>query len=491
MPLGSSPTRAVVPLLVGTGGSFLAALMSTAIVARLYPPAAFGELAAFLGWVAVPAAVGSLRLADAIPLTRTRELEGRVARGAIEAAAAVSIGSGLMVSIAHGAGVLNLLGSLAPPFVLGFGFTWALAVARVGTMLATKHGWFAWLAASNLGLPVGTLCGQLASYALGGTLIEGSVVGSLLAAIPALLLVARHTRICTDRRIVFFSAHAMFPEFGRFSIPFAVLSALRTRSPYILMSLPIAGLTLAQGGLLQQAERITSWPRTALSAVLRPIFHHAATSDPSRAAGNAASVSVTLLAAASGPVAWCIMNAEFVIRAALGPGWEGAIVPFQILIGPAVAFLAADFTDRLFDMQRRQGVLLVLEGSACLVTVVGAYCFAVVWPSLPLLAALMGVAMLLYSIASLMLLARASLQLALRGFPSIAFGLLGGLLVPVVQALSDPRLGRPFGAAVAGLVAACLALNTLRSGLTGVRGGCRAAASPATPNQKADHDQAA
>jgi O-antigen/teichoic acid export membrane protein len=476
------------PLLVGTGGSFLAALVSTAIVARLYPPTAFGELAAFLGWVAVPAAVGSLRLADAIPLTRTLEDEARVIRGAVEAGALVSLGGGLLVLIAHAAGALMVPGTLAPPFVLGFGFTWSLAMARIGTMLATKRGWFAWLAVSNLALPIGTLCGQLACYCLGGTLIEGAAAGSLLAAVPALLLLARGPRICTDRGIVFFSAHAMFPEFGRFSIPFAVLSALRVRSPYVLMTLTASGLTLAQAGMLQQAERITSWPRTALSAILRPIFHHAATSDPNQAAARAVGTAALLLAAATGPVAWCILNADLVIRVALGPGWEGAIVPFQILIGPAVAFTAADFTDRLFDMQRRQGVLLVLEGSACVITAGGAYCFAVVWPSLPLLAAMMGVAMLLYSIAALVLLAQASPRQALRACPLLATGAMGGPLVAVVQALSGGALGPHGGAAVAGLVAGALALNTLRRALAGLRG-VRDSSSPAPPQQEAERQQ--
>jgi O-antigen/teichoic acid export membrane protein len=164
------------------------------------------------------------------------------------------------------------------------------------------------------------------------------------------------------------------------------------------------------------------------------------------------------------------LNADLVIRVTLGPGWGEAIVPFQILIGPAVAFTAADFTDRLFDMQRRQGVLLVLEGSACVITAGGAYCFAVVWPSLTLLAALMGVAMLLYSIAALMLLARASPRHAQRACPLLATGAMGGLLVAVVQTFSGGALGPHGGAAVAGLVAGALALNTLRRALAGLCG---------------------
>lgn len=80
----NSRAQAALSLAVGTASSFGIAMTSTAVVARLYRPAAFGDFAEFMAWMALPAAVGTLRISDAIPLTKSSEAERRTIQGALE-----------------------------------------------------------------------------------------------------------------------------------------------------------------------------------------------------------------------------------------------------------------------------------------------------------------------------------------------------------------------------------------------------------------------
>jgi hypothetical protein len=448
--------RTIRTLFAGTAGSTGVAIASTAVVARIYPPSEFGHQAEFMVWVAVPAAIGGLRLADAVPLTKSDLDEACVIRGSLEALLLMALVGGLLAWLAVMSGAADCGSS--PSFALGFTFTASLGISRLGAMIATKRGWFGWLAALGVAFPLGTLCGQILASMFGWTLIDGTVMGGAVAAAPAAILLAFGAPRGAGRKLMLFKAHSMYPEFGRFSVPFAALGAIRQRGPFLFLGLPQCTITPSDAGFLQQAERVAHWPRAGLSSVLRPYFHHAATSDPSQSTASALRAIAALFAIGSAPVAWSLLNADIVVRATLGPGWQGAVIPFRILLIPAVLFTAANFTDRLFDMHRRQSLLLVVEAIACLTVVIGAFVFSVIFPSLIALSGMSGVVLAGFAVASFLSLARLANVRWQEFRPACTWAVLSIVSILVLQLLAGRCFNSTTLAMVTGSVAIALAI---------------------------------
>jgi O-antigen/teichoic acid export membrane protein len=176
-----------------------------------------------------------------------------------------------------------------------------------------------------------------------------------------------------------------------------------------------------------------------LSAILRPIYHHAATTDPVRAASDATTVTIRLLVLASAPVTWAVLNAQLVVQIVLGPGWERAILPLQLLLWPSVVFVAADFTDRLFDMHRRQHVLMAVSVIACVVTLAGVVLSTLVFPSVVGLAGTMSAVMLGYSIACLLAVGRLG-RVLWRSYRRHALRIASNAAIVVMTALAAGEL---------------------------------------------------
>lgn len=453
----NSRAQAALSLVVGTASSFGIAMASTAVVARLYRPAAFGEFAEFMAWMALPAALGTLRIADAIPLTKSSDAEHRMIHGGLEILLLIATLGGVIAIIIPGGS--DGVSFTAPWWIFSLGFTFVAAsgITRIAIMLATKHGWFRWIATLSTALPLGTFIGQLIVWRLGGMLVEGFVLGAVLAASPAAFMLVRHGPSGRAWPLATRSVLAEYPEFARLAVPFAVIDTLRARAPYLIAGLPSSGVDAAQIGCIQQADRVSGWPRMGLSAILRPLFQHAAARDHVRAAAQATDITVRMLVVASGPVTWAVLNASLVIRVALGPGWEGAVMPLQLLLAPAVIFFAADFTDRLFDMHRRQGVLLIIGLSAGIATIVGSVLFTLIQPSLLGLVFSLGCVMVAYSMAAIFYIAklgRVDWKPYVRLAPLLV---LSAAVVAAVQVLFEyaaPSLGGSASALLALLLAA-------------------------------------
>ncbi len=352
-----------------------------------------------MAWIAIPAAVGTLRISDAIPLTKSPEAERQTMQGALGILLLMATLGGAITIVVPGASRFVSLNDNPWLFSIGFAFVAATGISRIAVMLATKHGWFNWIATLGIAFPAGTFVGQFIAWRLGGTLVEGSILGAALAAAPAACLLARRPPSFRAWPLAVRAVLINFPEFARLAVPFAAIDTLRIRVPYLIAGLPSSGVGAAHVGYLQQAERVSGWPRMGLSAILRPLYQHAAARDHVSAASQATDITIRMLVVASGPVAWAVLNAAPLIRVVLGPGWEGAVTPFRLLLAPAVVFVAADFTDRLFDMHRRQGLLLAISVAACLTTVVGSVLFALFYPSLNGIALTLGGVMLAYSAA--------------------------------------------------------------------------------------------
>jgi hypothetical protein len=102
-------------------------------------------------------------------------------------------------------------------------------------------------------------------------------------------------------------------------------------------------------------------------------------------------------------------------------------------------FVAADFTDRLFDMHRRQHVLMAVSVIACVVTLAGVVLSTLVFPSVVGLAGTMSAVMLGYSIACLLAVGRLG-RVLWRSYRRHALRIASNAAIVVMTALAAGEL---------------------------------------------------
>jgi O-antigen/teichoic acid export membrane protein len=389
-------------LILGTGLTFAVALAATSVTARLYEPADFGTLASFLAWVAVPAAVANFRLSDAIPLSKTPAREACLIQASLEATLIVCV---LLSGLVAGLALLDVLPLPLTLFLpLAIAVVAASSVHRVACMVATKGGHFGWLMALTVALPLTTGLGQVLGWYLGWSLTTGTAIGTTLcAAAAAVSLLPRVGGLTLQRPMLPIALHEL-PEFAKYAAPFAAVVAIRTRGLYFIIGLPNSRISSNEAGLLQQAERVSGWANSGLTSVLRPAFHHSATIDAQQASIHSIATSGLLLQLMAGPATLLALYSNSVIEIALGPAWEQAVGAFQWLVIPTCMFAAVGFSDRLFDMMRRQGALLALESTAAMATIAAGILCSVLGGTVQHLAIALALITTLYGIGQFVLL---------------------------------------------------------------------------------------
>jgi hypothetical protein len=407
--------------------TFAVAVAATSVTARLYEPADFGTLASFLAWVAVPAAVANFRLSDAIPLSKTPALEACLIQASLEATLIVCV---LLSGLLAGLAVLDVLPLPLNLFLpLAIAVVVASSVHRVACMVATKDGRFGWLMALTVALPLATGLGQVLGWYLGWSLTTGTAIGTTLCAAAAIFLLLPRMAGLTLQRPMLPIALREFPEFAKYAAPYAAIGAVRTRGLYFVIGLPDSRISPTDTGSLQQAERVSGWANSGLTAVLRPAFHHSATIDAHGAAIHSIKTSGLLIQLIVGPATLLATHSDSVTNVTLGPGWGQAACAFEWLIIPSSLFAATNFSDRLFDMLRRQGALLTLESSAATTTIAAGVVCWMTGSSLQSLAIALAVITTVYGIGQFLLLGvlcNAKRSLLVR--PLFNAALIGGLV---------------------------------------------------------------
>ena len=413
--------------------TFAVAVAATSVTARLYEPADFGTLASFLAWVAVPAAVANFRLSDAIPLSKTPALEACLIQASLEATMIVCV---LLSGLLAGLAVLDVLPLPLNLFLpLAIAVVVASSVHRVACMVATKDGKFGWLMALTVALPLTTGLGQVLGWYLGWSLTTGTAIGTTLCAAAAALSLLPRVAGLTLQRPMLPIALREFPEFAKYAAPFAAVVAIRTRGLYFIIGLPDSRISPTEVGTLQQAERVSSWGNSGLTSVLRPAFHHSATVDVRQASIHSIKTSGLLLQLIAGPATLLAIHSDSIISLTLGVAWGPAAGAFQWLVIPTCIFAATGFSDRLFDMLRRQGALLTLESAAAIATIAAGVVCSIAGGSLQSLAIALAAITTIYGIGQFVLLGvlcRSHWTLLVK--PILAAALLCGLVAFVGHA---------------------------------------------------------
>jgi hypothetical protein len=136
----------------------------------------------------------------------------------------------------------------------------------------------------------------------------------------------------------------------------------------------------------------------------------------------------------------------------LGHGWDQSSESLRWLVIPASLFAATNFSDRLFDMLRRQGVLLTLEVAAASLTLLAAVLASIFSRSIYSLVVALALITALHSIGqfvALGVICRASWILLSK--PIAIFAVISGLV------LAFDHIGRTiFASSLLGVAATLL-----------------------------------
>ncbi len=331
------------------------------ILARLYPPAAFGIADSFVSIVALLLPVSSLKYEDAVMIPG----DHREARPIMALAVLVLASVTLLVVAA-----LPLRDALARAFGEPELATWllltpiALVLYRSAELLelwkARVHD-FKTASLSTATRAIVTGSGRVAAGIAGGAFAgPGGLIGGFLAGYAAAILVLiRKAPMATFRamRAVPFreiaEASRRYISFPKFTMPASLMSVATSRLPFLLLLFYFGATTV---GLFGRAFTTLIVPLTLVgSAVARAFFVHASESQRS---GSLAAVTTRvhdrMVMLAALPTMLVLAAGPDLYRIVLGAGWEAAgTYARACVIWFALAGIASPLT-RVFDVTERQ-----------------------------------------------------------------------------------------------------------------------------------------
>jgi O-antigen/teichoic acid export membrane protein len=334
-------------------------VMTMVALARIFPPDSIAPLSVYLMVTAIPVSIVTLRLDDAVAISRSvrgaRALSALAVRGVI----VVALGTGATIAVLGLTGVLPELGAtiwlVAASHAAAFGL-WRINCA----WLLRSHEMRRWAVADTAG-PVLLAAAQVAMAA--ATRSIEAVLWSFPIAYGLALWLTRHAipvgtwRACGDRAQVR-RGWQLGRRFPQYLIPYSLLGTVRDR---VIVAL-LRGVSQASVGLHYQSERLMLVPSTVVTGALRPITQVAG-----RGADRSAFISlierwtvrVALPAGFCAGIGWIL--AEPLVSVAFGTDYRPAAPYFQALIPAGVVMATTNWLDRLFHLSGTQRLALRLE----------------------------------------------------------------------------------------------------------------------------------
>ena len=358
-------------MLVSGSGALVSPLINLAslpILLRIYGPGEYGLWALILSFALLPGNVATLRYELAVVLARDDREGGRT--------------FGLCLWLVLACALLLVVGVLARPmwlplfaslqqadrllwFVPPLGLLLGLSLTATATCTFQKS--FAYNSASLVVLAAVTNGLQIVLPRLGITGATGLLLGSLCGyAASASVLVGGIVRrsgveFSTGLRTAHYGdllrRHANFP---RFSVPYSFVGTLRLEGVKLLFG---AYGTSALVGDFAFAQRLTNFPVTLFGSGIRPVLFQRAARPGALPELEPLIRSLLLwLSLLMVPLVVVFeVQAEAIFAVVAGERWLGAVPFARVLILPAVILLHAGWLDRLFDVQGRQRLALVLQ----------------------------------------------------------------------------------------------------------------------------------
>jgi O-antigen/teichoic acid export membrane protein len=328
-------------------------------LAWVFPPERIAPLGVYLMTTAIPVSIVTLRLDDAVAISRSvrgaRALSALAVRGVI----GVSFGTGLTVA------ALGLTGVL-PEFDATIWLVAALHSAAFGlwriscAWLLRNHEIRRWAVADTAG-PVALAAVQVA-LALATRSID-AVLWSFPLGYGIALWLTRHAappgtwRACRDRALVR-RGWQLGHRFPRYLIPYSLLGTVRDR---VIVAL-LRNVSQSSVGLYFQSERLMLVPGAVVTGALRPITQVAGRGRDRMAFISLIerwTIRVALPAGVCAGFGWAL--AEPLVTIVFGAPYRPAAPYFQALIPAGVVMATTNWLDRLFHLSGSQRLALRLE----------------------------------------------------------------------------------------------------------------------------------
>lgn len=348
--------------------------LSLPILSRLYAPESFGGWALFVSVGLLIGTVATLRyeLAVVLPEKNHQGAELLIA--------------GLITTLVIGVAAIVF----APPLTRVLvapdelkdieNLTWALPILvivsagyQLGLSWATRRAAFSQYSIAQFLLPAGTattqVCVALLGFTGAGGLIAGTILGYTLAALvmwTSILVKFKKELVSAIVPGQILASARQYWQYPAFMTPYTLLSVIRDRAIYFLLSQFAAGGVV---GYYSMAQRITNIPNSLVSGAIRPVFFQfAARRDMKDLVGAVVGIMAALLIVSVPNLAVFVLYAEPLVTLVFGEKWAASAPIVVMLAFPAIPLLLGNWLDRLLDINGRQKLAFGLEATFSIVT---------------------------------------------------------------------------------------------------------------------------
>lgn len=367
-------SRGVLTLLSGTLLSRLLAVLAIPVLARLYTPGEFGELAVFTTLAGLVAAVAAGRYDMAVMLPEADEDALHLLLAAMLLASVVTACS-VVVVWRYGPDIATALGAeqLAPWLWLNPPVIWALAAFGALRSWAARAGQFGLISASVVANTLLTVAVQLlaalAQLLSGGGLLAGRVAGQFSQSLVLFGGALRGLRKASRAGISSARLGAVMHRYRNFPLFDAGANLLNQASrelPVLLLGAFFGATVL---GYYAVGRRILSIPAELIGNAVAQAYFPAATRELARGRLGplSADVYTRLVCIAVTPMLMLAVIVPQAIAVFLGADWMDAVPYVRWLTGwVLVIFITAPFAQlfNVLEQQRHRLVYITLVMSA-------------------------------------------------------------------------------------------------------------------------------
>ncbi|MBO6576150.1 MAG: lipopolysaccharide biosynthesis protein [Rhodothermales bacterium] len=340
-------------LVSGSGVAFLVAYLAKPILLRLYPASDFGIVEFVVALVGVLIPVASLRYEDAVVLPEDDEQAAAVWR--------LSLGLTLLTTGLSAVGVW-LFAPLAPEAVRPWlwtvpGLLLLLRAAKLAELWLTRHKRFALLSGGGVAQSITTTASRIGLGVVGAGpagLLGGFALGHGLSALVWLRETRKRWPADRAPSAVRAAAHR-YRRFAQFASPAALINALATRLPFLLL---IGAFGAEVLGWFSQAFAVLYVPLALVGTAVAQVFFVTA-AEAFRAGSlrrETAEAHRLLVWAGLVPLAGVCGAAPDVFSFVFGEEWREAGA-YAARLAPWIFMTAvASPLTRVFDVTERQSV---------------------------------------------------------------------------------------------------------------------------------------
>ena len=327
--------------------SQLFVLFSIPYLSRNYSVEEFSSFAIFSAFFVISSVICNLRLPDAIVIEVDDQLSSLVMSIYF-----IAIALGVITSLVYSifSGVFEVFN-----FLLLLLAIICITQIQMGNFLDVKYGRYGrasmWLALVN----ILTVMLQIVFSDFINGLVYGQVAALVLVAFLIFILNVKYLKIININ--ILMGSVRKNKTFAIYLTLYSLLGGVKSKFIYFILGGD------NYNGVLSQAERISNAPNTLLSGIIRPILYSSFDPEKIKESGESVLGGLFLLLVMLGAPILIILNVyiENVVLFLLGDQWvEYHKIFFYVIVSSAIMLLT-NWMDRVFDLLKKQNVILLIE----------------------------------------------------------------------------------------------------------------------------------